>query len=444
MKIPGFEVAVLVKATVQSVNISYFYNNVKPFIVNFSNVLLFPEDISDDDQQFARITLNIGGTSKWPNVSLKSRTRVDFLNKLGDLTMPSGDDYATDGGSIAALESAIKTFYDSSETTNRVIVLLTDQVFISDADSDIAEKLRSICNMIVVVGIPSFQHPSFNDSIDAAGDLVGPNVPDTLVYPSITDAVTSTLPVKTLLQIQMTLPEITCRRIAFLYEDSDFVSLETQENFASAVQIASSYMHKDEVVALVSFDDFLENGLVFLYSSLVKNWTVEAASSYDPLGDDYKTNIFEKLLKIAKTQHYQYLDVVLLTQSDVYSTSLNESAYNLANRENVNVFIFDASQNHTDFAIFDILTRNQRDSIFNVTDANITAMTDILTDDVLPKILQQSCGAVVSPGPEKSTTTVQTTAEAKTTTTLPIVTTPNSANAITVSMILDLIFILLV
>uniref|UniRef100_A0A7E4WBX4 VWFA domain-containing protein n=1 Tax=Panagrellus redivivus TaxID=6233 RepID=A0A7E4WBX4_PANRE len=444
MKVPGFEVVVLVKATVQSVNISNFYYNVKPLIENLSNVLLFPEDLDNDNQNFARITLNIGGTSKWPKVSLKSRSRADFLNELDALNMPSRDGYATDGGSIAALESAIKTFYDSSETTNRVIVLLTDQVLPSDAVSNIANKLRCICEMIIVVGIPSFQHSSFNDSMKAAGDLVGQNVAATMVYPSIVDAVTSFLPVRALIQVQMNRPEIACQRVVFIYENSNFVNLQVQQKFATAVQIASSYMYTDEVVALVSFDDFLKDGLVFLETYIVKNWTVEPSNSYDPLGDAYKTNIFERLLKIAKTQHYQYLDVVLLTQSDVYSTGLNESAYNLANRENVNVFIFDASQNQTDVAIFDILTRNQRDRIFDVTDANRTAMTDILTDDVLPKILQQSCGAVVTPGPAKSTSTVQTTATMKATTTLIDSTTPNSANAITVSMTLALIFTLFV
>uniref|UniRef100_A0A7E4VAB0 Paired domain-containing protein n=1 Tax=Panagrellus redivivus TaxID=6233 RepID=A0A7E4VAB0_PANRE len=383
--------------------------------------LVFPEEVVPDSyktNEFARISVTVGGNSDvWPEVLLKNQSRVEFLIGLNKLSLPDGGGNVTIGN-VASLESAVKTFYDSSEALLRLVILITDEVLTSDSESEYAKLLSSISEITSIVGIPSFQNPSFNSSMDAAITLAGQR--DT-VYESIDYSLNKpdgfSLP--KILRLLSQVPTRICRRIAFLYEDSIYVKTDLQKQFASFVNQSTSAFLSTDGVAIASFDDLLNDELVFLQVGRIFRWEVKPSYLFNV---DNGSNVYDKLTAISQTRGFQHLDVILLTQSDVYADNITESMDNLANQPNVDVFVFDVSENQTNSAIFEVLTKNRTDRIFNV--ANSTEpLTQIYAENVYPAIAKQNCKAVV-PVP---TSENPMTAPIETTTPTTIQTTTNGA-----------------
>uniref|UniRef100_A0A7E4V5X9 VWFA domain-containing protein n=1 Tax=Panagrellus redivivus TaxID=6233 RepID=A0A7E4V5X9_PANRE len=225
---PGLEVVVLIKATSGSVDSNFFSSEIVLLIETISKELIFPEDVSAKQREFARISVSVGGTSDdWPAVPMRNQSRSQFLASLQKLNLVVGNETV---GNVGAIEAAVDILYDSSVSTNRLILLLTDEVLTSDSDSDDAKRLSGITdNLISIIGIPSIQNPSFNDSMPAAIKLAGRSYG---VFGSVKEALTRpTLSITNIANIFMQSASRICRRILFLYENSSYVDAVSQKDF---------------------------------------------------------------------------------------------------------------------------------------------------------------------------------------------------------------------
>uniref|UniRef100_A0A7E4VWU3 VWFA domain-containing protein n=1 Tax=Panagrellus redivivus TaxID=6233 RepID=A0A7E4VWU3_PANRE len=401
---PGLEVVVLIKATSGSVDSTYFSSEIVPLINTISKELIFPEDVSAKQREFARISVSVGGTSDdWPAVPLRNQSRSEFLTSLTKLNLAEGN---ANVGNVGAIEFAVKTLYDSSVSLTRLVLLLTDEVLTSDSESDDSKRLSAITgNLISIIGIPSIQNPSFNDSIPAAIKLAGQSYG---VFESISEALSRpTYSITNITSIFMQSASRICRRILFLYENSGYVDPVSQKDFIEAVNETVKYFRSNDVIALASFDDLLSDRLVFILAGELTKWIVKPSNTYNI---SHGGSVYDKLVEISQTPDFLYLDIVLLAQADVFPHNTTNSMFNLADQHNVNIFVYDDSQNPTSSnLIFQILTKNRATRIFSVF-RNNASMATIYADNIYPTLANQDCNNLVSPSPTTSGGSVPTAA----------------------------------
>uniref|UniRef100_A0A7E4VXK8 VWFA domain-containing protein n=1 Tax=Panagrellus redivivus TaxID=6233 RepID=A0A7E4VXK8_PANRE len=279
---PGLEVVILIKATNGSVDSTYFSSEIVPLIETISKELIFPEDVSTKQREFARISVSVGGTSDdWPIVSLRNQSRSEFLASLKKLNLAEGN---ANVGNTGAIKSAVETLYASSVAIYRLVVLLTDEVLMSDSESDDAKRLLVITDhRIYIIGIPSIQNPIFTASLPAAFKLTA---------------------------------------------ESDNVFRSISEALSRPTSSITDVM--------ISFDDLLNDRLVFILPGELPNWHVKPSNTYNV---SHGGNVYDKLVQISQTPDFQYLDIVLLTQADVFPQNTTNSMFDLADQPNVNVFV---------------------------------------------------------------------------------------------------------
>uniref|UniRef100_A0A7E4W788 VWFA domain-containing protein n=1 Tax=Panagrellus redivivus TaxID=6233 RepID=A0A7E4W788_PANRE len=401
---PSLEVVVVIKATTELTNQTYFNYEILPFVEELSNFLTFPEEIGQGQTDFARISINIGGNDNvWPEVPLKNLSRHAFSDVVQKLVLVDAND--TVSGCERALEAALQTYYSSSVALYRVTVLITDSVSPSDAVSLAAQSLQSISNAIYIVGIPSTDNSNFNDSLASAQKLA--QLPDK-VFPTIEAAANTSSGLGVFIQAAMEASSKPCAGYVFAYESSGINASLLLAYVEAAESFAKGYLSDTEAFGISSFWNIANDRFAFLPLS---KFDVDSVSKDENVDI---TSVQNSLWKLNLRSKFTYMGIVLLTHqgSTPENAEISVSRTTLGNLTNADLFVFKVSNSNSSKSAAADINAEKQASYLN---PNILKFDHVFKDHVLPVFGSSQCGVPVT----------ETTVDSDTSTsTVPVTSTP--------------------
>uniref|UniRef100_A0A7E4WC42 VWFA domain-containing protein n=1 Tax=Panagrellus redivivus TaxID=6233 RepID=A0A7E4WC42_PANRE len=403
---PSLEVNVVITTTA-NVNETYFENEVKDFLIRLTQVLDYPEDVSDHYPEFARMTVNVGGNDgSFTFNPLQNMSRQQTTDQIRNLTMRVGN--LTREGSIDALNHAYEMYTWLSSVTavfDRFTIVLTDELLKSDIESDVARLLDVMSKNIIIIGIPSEANPTFKNSMEAAENQT------TQAFSSIEAADE----VIDFINISMHKPRRACRGIIFAYEASNYINISTQQNFVRFARLAQISFDPTDAIAMVSFDDLITYNFAFLYFNKYGHWKTPTSNEFNPDVYYRLPTVYSNLQRIVEMTALPYVTIVILTQTDHYldNDQVSIAMGILGDEKNADVFVYNAGDDNPVDYLY--LTNNHPERIFDVRNFDYNAMLTTYSNNIYPIVQDHSlCGKV--PSSTTTPTSASPTQEIETTT----------------------------
>uniref|UniRef100_A0A7E4W304 VWFA domain-containing protein n=1 Tax=Panagrellus redivivus TaxID=6233 RepID=A0A7E4W304_PANRE len=339
---PALEIVVVIKASTASVTTGYFNSAIVPFLSQL--YLVFPDEVSNDKPYYLRISVNVGGeTLTWPQANLNSQKRSEYLAHLKTLKPIESNGEAE--GNSRALTSAMYTYYDSSVAINRITILMTDKVLLTEYDTNNAKNLRLISDQFFIIGIASKDNPTFYDSVQAASKLTGES---DWVFSSLESASNNENGISTQIQKRLSYDLRPCRGLIFLNEGTTFIEKQTQINYADLQNHLFQFLLYNVAFSTDTFYDILDDKFFFIHPPKVGEFKIRTGVDDVSIYNNQDT-VYKNLAQITDRVQLPYLAIVVLTQADNMTNVANTMAAmsHLAVDPNIDLFVFDASQNKT-------------------------------------------------------------------------------------------------